>query len=289
MEVDGLASPRAICPGAPRRDIGGDLYDVFSGPRARHAVVGDVGEDVSAAAEMGQLRSVVRAIGMNAESPAELLASVDRYAHEQDTLYATLAVAVRFGPRHAGLPRRVAGHPPPLVVDAAGEARFADGGRNLPRSQRRRRAPYGRGSVARPGTPCALHGRARRESRTTASTEGLEAAARQPPPRERVPCRSWTGCFADSSTTSAGRTTSRCSRSRSRTSRGRRSSRRRPGPRAEGLVAGSKTHTSLPPPHPTARVGVPAGAYATPASRNARLSLSISRAITSRCTSWVPS
>jgi serine phosphatase RsbU (regulator of sigma subunit) len=85
---------------------------------------------------MGQLRSVVRAIGMDAECPGELLASVDRYLHErylheQDAFYATLAVVTidrdtasgRFAP---------AGHPPPLLVDAAGMARFVDGGRNLP-------------------------------------------------------------------------------------------------------------------------------------------------------------
>ena len=39
---------------------------------------------------------------------------------------------VTFDPDTPACRFALAGHPPPLVVDAAGEARFADGGRNLP-------------------------------------------------------------------------------------------------------------------------------------------------------------
>jgi serine phosphatase RsbU (regulator of sigma subunit) len=133
MEVDGLRFSARYLPGSSEADIGGDWYDVSPGlDGSVHAVVGDVGgKGVIAAAQMGQLRSVVRAIGMGTRSPAELLASVDRYLHDQDVLYATLAV-VTIDPDTAACRFALAGHPPPLLVDAEGRARFVEGGRNLP-------------------------------------------------------------------------------------------------------------------------------------------------------------
>jgi serine phosphatase RsbU (regulator of sigma subunit) len=133
MEVDGLRFSARYLPGSSEADIGGDWYDVFRGAEGSvHAVVGDVGgKGVIAAAQMGQLRSVVRAIGMSTRAPAELLSSVDRYLHDQDVLYATLAV-VTIEPGTTTCCFALAGHPPPLVVDASGDARFLEGGRNLP-------------------------------------------------------------------------------------------------------------------------------------------------------------
>jgi serine phosphatase RsbU (regulator of sigma subunit) len=133
MDVEGLALEARYLPGGAEADIGGDWYDVFAGAAGRTiAVVGDVGaKGVLAAAQMGQLRSVVRALGMGAESPAELIAAVNRFLRDDDAPYATLA-AVMVEPMTAVCRFAVAGHPPPLVVDTAGRAWFAEGGRNLP-------------------------------------------------------------------------------------------------------------------------------------------------------------
>jgi serine phosphatase RsbU (regulator of sigma subunit) len=133
MEVDGLGFAARYLPGSSEANIGGDWYDVFPGAGGRVlAVVGDVGgKGVLAAAQMGQLRSVVRALGMGAETPAELVAAVNRYLRDENAPYATLA-AVTVDPVTAVCRFALAGHPPPLVMDTAGRAWFADGGRNLP-------------------------------------------------------------------------------------------------------------------------------------------------------------
>ena len=133
MEVDGLTLSARYLPGSSEADIGGDWYDVFPGPEGKvSAVVGDVGgKGILAAAQMGQLRSVVRALGMGLESPSELVAAVNRFLDDDLAPYATLAV-VTIDPRTAECRFALAGHPPPLVLDAGGRARFPEGGRNLP-------------------------------------------------------------------------------------------------------------------------------------------------------------
>jgi serine phosphatase RsbU (regulator of sigma subunit) len=108
--------------------IGGDWYDSFLLPDGSMVlVVGDVvGHDVTAAAAMGQIRSLVRGIAYDrGESPAQVLTRVDRAVAGLglDTLATVIIVRIEPAP-DAGGPRLVhwssAGHPPPVVTDADG-------------------------------------------------------------------------------------------------------------------------------------------------------------------------
>ncbi|MGY1915911.1 SpoIIE family protein phosphatase [Blastococcus sp. SYSU DS0973] len=101
-------------------DVGGDFYDVLRLPGDRVGlVVGDVvGHDITAAATMGQLRSVIRAMSADRPSPAVL---IDRLQHNWElfelqrmatTLFATL------DPATGELQIASAGHLPPLLCTA---------------------------------------------------------------------------------------------------------------------------------------------------------------------------
>jgi serine/threonine-protein kinase RsbW len=106
-------------------EIGGDFYDVATLPDEHVAIaVGDVvGHDITAAATMGQLRSVYRALLVEAPAPTAVidrlqaswpLLGLQRMA---TALFATLDLAT-------GLLRIAsAGHPPPLVI-TDGRAEF---------------------------------------------------------------------------------------------------------------------------------------------------------------------
>ena len=106
-------------------EIGGDFYDVATLPDEHVAIaVGDVvGHDITAAATMGQLRSVYRALLVEAPAPA---AVIDRLQaswpllglHRMATaLFATLDLPT--GLLHVAS----AGHPPPLLI-TDGRAEF---------------------------------------------------------------------------------------------------------------------------------------------------------------------
>ncbi|SOD97320.1 SpoIIE family protein phosphatase [Blastococcus haudaquaticus] len=126
---------------AEQAQVGGDWYDAF---RQRNGnlvlVIGDVvGHDTHAAAAMGQLRGVVRGICFTAaETPSQLLGSVDEAIQglQLDTM-ATAVLAQLSVTSDAGGARMSwsnAGHPPPVLLDAAGRARAlepADGKADL--------------------------------------------------------------------------------------------------------------------------------------------------------------
>ena len=106
-------------------EIGGDFYDVAPLPGDHVAIaVGDVvGHDITAAATMGQLRSVYRALLVEAPAPAAVidrlqaswpLLGLQRMA---TALFATLDLPT--GMLHVAS----AGHPPPLLV-VDGRAEF---------------------------------------------------------------------------------------------------------------------------------------------------------------------
>ncbi|MEW1958612.1 PP2C family protein-serine/threonine phosphatase [Kineococcus sp. NPDC059986] len=118
--------------------VGGDWYDAIGLPDGGVLLlIGDVaGHDIEAAARMGRVRSMFRALAVDRpdEHPAAL---VQRLDHVLDTLgdhtLATMAV-VRLDP--PGPDRRVrwttAGHPPPLLVDAAGRSTALEEEPDLP-------------------------------------------------------------------------------------------------------------------------------------------------------------
>lgn len=119
-------------PAAVERDIGGDWYDAFLTPDgATTLVIGDVvGHDITAAATMGQLRGLVRAIGFDSEEPpARVLERVDAAIHglnlgTRATATAIVARIEQSADQHRRQVRTVrwssAGHLPPMLVRANG-------------------------------------------------------------------------------------------------------------------------------------------------------------------------
>ncbi|MCU7820986.1 SpoIIE family protein phosphatase [Kitasatospora sp. DSM 101779] len=122
--------------------VGGDWYDAFllrDGTTA--LVIGDViGHDLQAAARMAQLRNILRALAWDRhEGPAAIVARLDdAMAGLTDVPMATMVLAYVVGP--AGGPWQLrwtsAGHPPPLLLPAAGStvhggARYLEAGQGI--------------------------------------------------------------------------------------------------------------------------------------------------------------
>ncbi|MDF2847738.1 MAG: hypothetical protein K0R97_1720 [Oerskovia sp.] len=119
-------------PAALERDIGGDWYDAYvTSEGATTVVIGDVvGHDMVAAATMGQLRGLVRAIGYDrGQSPARVLERVDAAIHGLDLGPRAIATAIvaRIEQSEDERRRQVrtvrwssAGHLPPMLVRADG-------------------------------------------------------------------------------------------------------------------------------------------------------------------------
>ncbi|MET9346411.1 SpoIIE family protein phosphatase [Streptomyces termitum] len=126
-------------PAGSSGEIGGDWYDAFTLPDGTLALgIGDVaGHDLTAATAMGQMRSMMRALAYaaGAAPPDSVLGRLDQVAAGLDT--AALATAL-----HTTLRRRPdgtwllawssAGHPPPLLVPARGDAFFLPGAADPP-------------------------------------------------------------------------------------------------------------------------------------------------------------
>ncbi|GAA3756281.1 serine phosphatase RsbU (regulator of sigma subunit) [Spinactinospora alkalitolerans] len=118
-------------------EVGGDWYDAFVLPDGVTALVaGDVsGHDRSAAVQMAQLRSMLRALAWDhQEPPSAIMRRLDGLLHHLGTTKTATALYGRIeGP--VGGPWRWrwtnAGHPPPLLVTREGETRYLTGGHGL--------------------------------------------------------------------------------------------------------------------------------------------------------------
>jgi PAS domain S-box-containing protein len=114
-------------------EVGGDWYDAFPLPGGDLAVgVGDVaGHDLSAAAAMGQLRSMLRALAYETEgAPSDVVRRLDRVASRLDVTGFTTLVFGRICRRADRIVFRWAnaGHPPPVLVPAEGDPVLLAGG-----------------------------------------------------------------------------------------------------------------------------------------------------------------
>jgi PAS domain-containing protein/GAF domain-containing protein len=114
-------------------EVGGDWYDAFALPGGDLAVgVGDVaGHDLSAAAAMGQLRSMLRALAFETEGgPADVVARLDRVASRLDVTGFTTLVFGRVQRCGDATVFRWAnaGHPPPVLVPPDGDPTLLTGG-----------------------------------------------------------------------------------------------------------------------------------------------------------------
>lgn len=128
-EVPGLQIVACYRPAGPDAEVGGDWYDAFLLPGGDLAVViGDVvGHDMAAAACMGQLRSMLRALAVDTgATPDEVLTRLDRLA---TGLHVTSFTTLLYGRiRHSAagnvLSWSNAGHPPPVLMDSGGHGRL---------------------------------------------------------------------------------------------------------------------------------------------------------------------
>jgi PAS domain S-box-containing protein len=117
-------------PAAEAAQVGGDWYDAFmQRDGATVLVIGDVvGHDVTAAAAMGQLRSVLRGISVTTGAPpAEILSEVDKAMRTLQAETIATAVVARVEQRPDELERGIthvrwsnAGHPWPMVINPDG-------------------------------------------------------------------------------------------------------------------------------------------------------------------------
>ena len=127
-------------PAADQAQVGGDWYDAFVQPDgATMLVIGDVvGHDAAAAARMGQLRGLLRALAYDADgtghdTPAGVLTRVEHAARglAVDTLATAVLARVEREPNVAVTGTRTvrwsnAGHLPPVLVHPDGTSEVLD-------------------------------------------------------------------------------------------------------------------------------------------------------------------
>jgi PAS domain S-box-containing protein len=124
-DVPGLSTAVRYLAATHGVEVGGDFYDVVRLPNAQVALaVGDVvGHDITAAATMGQLTSVYRALLVDGPSPS---AMIDRLQASWSLLglqRMATALFAALDPATGQLAIASAGHLPPLVI-ADGRAEF---------------------------------------------------------------------------------------------------------------------------------------------------------------------
>ena len=128
-EVPGLEVAARYVAGSADAQVGGDWYDVVS-LRDGHAgvAIGDVvGHGLDAAARMARLQNALRAYVLEGLRPSLVLERMNGFAREvAGESMATLLCGV-VDPEVGQLRMASAGHPPPLVIDADGEAFYAEG------------------------------------------------------------------------------------------------------------------------------------------------------------------
>lgn len=113
-------------PAARVAQVGGDWYDGFrQDDDTLTLVIGDVvGHDIQAAAAMGKVRTLVRAMGADGvDGPADVLRRTDRVMEKLGLTTTATVVVARLEDAEDGdllLRWSNAGHPPPLVVTSNG-------------------------------------------------------------------------------------------------------------------------------------------------------------------------
>jgi PAS domain S-box-containing protein len=135
-EIPGLTVAGHYVSASSAADVGGDFYDLLHLPDGSVGIaIGDVvGHDVAAAAAMGHLRGLLRAVVWDAgdAEPGELLGRVDRLVQGLHVApLATMAYARAVRPAAGGGPWRLtlanAGHPPLALRSPDGTVRLLDG------------------------------------------------------------------------------------------------------------------------------------------------------------------
>ncbi len=126
--VPHLESAARYLPAVSGTRVGGDWYDAFpAADGGTVLVIGDVaGHDPQAAAVMAEVRGMLRAVAVDAPSPAGVLGALDRVmAHPAaPTLVTAVVAAVTRTGEGVRLCWSNAGHPPPALLGADGSVRL---------------------------------------------------------------------------------------------------------------------------------------------------------------------
>jgi phosphoserine phosphatase RsbU/P len=122
--IPGLDVAAAYRPAGDGNEVGGDFYDIFEIAADDWVVViGDVaGKGVEAAVVTALARHTIRAAAVNQQRPSEILATLNTVLlHDATDRFCTVAL-VRLRKRAGAwtVMASNAGHPPPLLVGAAG-------------------------------------------------------------------------------------------------------------------------------------------------------------------------
>ena len=134
--VAGLDRAARYLPGSRAAEVGGDWYDLFRLPDGAVGIaVGDVmGHDLTAAAAMGQLRSVLRSYAWQGSAPSVVLDHLDQLVQGLDMAQLATALYARLelpadGPGTLCLAN--AGHLPPVLRRPDGTAVLLDEAQSL--------------------------------------------------------------------------------------------------------------------------------------------------------------
>jgi serine phosphatase RsbU (regulator of sigma subunit)/anti-sigma regulatory factor (Ser/Thr protein kinase) len=124
--VAGLEVAARYMPAAAAASLGGDWYDVFplGGGRIGLAVGDVVGRGLPAAALMAQLRTALRAYAFDGYTPSEVIDRLNRMLAHIAPATMTTGTYLDLDPERETLEVVNAGHPPPLVIDPEGRARY---------------------------------------------------------------------------------------------------------------------------------------------------------------------
>jgi serine phosphatase RsbU (regulator of sigma subunit) len=161
-------------------EVGGDWYDVVDLPDGGFGVVvGDVvGRGLAAAAVMGQLRSAGRALLLESRSPGHVLSALDRFAALIPGAAVSTVFCAVIDPRDGTLRYSSAGHPPAIVVDLDGAARFLEAAGSLPLAVADDLVRPEADVVLSPGSTLLLYTDGLIERRDQVLDEGMARAAR---------------------------------------------------------------------------------------------------------------
>jgi PAS domain S-box-containing protein len=116
------------CAAGELNEVGGDFYDVFEhGTDSWMLVIGDVcGKGSRAAGVTALARHTLRAASMGGQSSTEMLGTLHRALRRQPPgadLCTACLVMMTPAAGHLRLTVTLAGHPPPILIDAQGDAR----------------------------------------------------------------------------------------------------------------------------------------------------------------------
>jgi serine phosphatase RsbU (regulator of sigma subunit) len=134
--VEGLLLGARYAAAGEGNEVGGDFYDVFPAADGQWAVaIGDVcGKGPEAATITGLARSVLRLMVEDGRTPEQAFRRLNSAILDLGERGRFLTAALALLQPHEGGVRvllATAGHPPPVVVDAAGGVRFVGAGGTL--------------------------------------------------------------------------------------------------------------------------------------------------------------